>query len=206
MMAKIQSDKIPGPSLLAVAATFSPFAVLLSVALLFAEAETRIVLHRAMYTVWLSSIFATAAYVLYILNWDVKPRYGRVYQYWRLLWTFAALGYLVHFYYTFIVLYRMNVHAVFDQQTRTIALSNFIFTGWWVLDVALAWLTSAAPSWRRLQGICFQGFSFVVFIVAFVFLRPGVPQVLGAGMILSVLIALLFRVFRLPVAIIHPVP
>ena len=195
---------IPGPSLVAWATTFAPFALLLSAALLGAELDTRIVLHRAIYTIWLSAVLAGAAYVLYILNWERTPRRQQLYQYWRLLWSFAAVSYLAHFYYTFVGLYGWNVGAVFAQQTRGIALSNFIFTAWWVFDVLVLWLAPDATGWRRVAGMSFQAFSFVVFIVAFMFLRPGAPQFFGAGMIGAMMIALLFRVFRTAAAPAYP--
>jgi len=180
-----------GPALSQIAATFAPFALLLSMALLAPETQTSVVLFRAKYTVWVSIIFATPAYALYVRGFE--PEGSAVFQYWRLLWTFSFLGYAMHFYYVFFVMYRSNVSAVLEQQTATVGLSNFLFTAWWALDVALLWFTRKQDGWVCLQRILFQGFSFIVFITAFVFLRPGAPFYFGIALFFTVLLAGLIR-------------
>src|SRR4051812_48996475 len=97
------------PALSQIAATFGPFALLLSTALLAPEAQTSVVLFRAKYPVWVSIIFATPAYALYVRG--IEREGSPAYQYWRLLWTFSFLGYATHFYYVFLVMYRSNVSA-----------------------------------------------------------------------------------------------
>jgi hypothetical protein len=190
------NQKRTGPALSQIAATFAPFALLLSAALLAPETQTSVVLFRTKYTVWVSIIFATPAYTLYVLG--IEPKGSPVYQYWRLLWTFSFLGYAMHFYYAFFVMYRSNISAVLDQQTAKVGISNFIFTIWWALDVALLWFTRKQDGWVRLQRICFQVFSFIVFITAFVFLRPGAPFYFGITMLLTVLLAALIRLLTPP--------
>jgi hypothetical protein len=184
-------QKRTGPALSQIAATFAPFALLFSVALLAPEMETSVVLFRAKYTVWVSIIFAIPAYALYVRG--IESKESAAYQYWRLLWTFSFLGYAMHFYYVFFVMYRLKISAVLEQQTPTIGTSNFLFTFWWALDVALLWFWKKQSGWVRLQRISFQAFSFVVFITAFVFLRPGAPFYFGITLLFAVALTTLIR-------------
>jgi hypothetical protein len=188
--------KRTGPTLGQIAATFAPFALLLSAALLAPEAQNSVVLFRTKYTVWVSILFATPAYALYVRGIGFEG--SATYQYWRLVWTFSFLGYATHFYYAFFVMYRSNVSAVLEQQTAMVGISNFLFTAWWALDIALLWFARKQSGWVYLQRIFFQVFSFIVFITAFVFLRPGAPFYFGITLFFTVLLAALIRLLAPP--------
>jgi hypothetical protein len=188
-----ERQSVPLPRMGVIAATLAPFAILLSAALLLSEAQTLVVLHRAIYTIWLSIAFATPAYALYVTGFRGNPFRVAAYEYWRLLWTFAFFAYIIHFYYAFFGLHRASFTGVFQQQTSPVALTNFAFTFWWIIDVAALWLIPQKNGWWRVERNSFQIFSFAVFVAAFVFLRPGIPQLLGLIMIVSVAVALLRR-------------
>jgi len=177
------------------AIVYSLFALGLSAALLAPEATTRIDLHRAIYSIWLSSLFATPAFVVYITRVSTQDLPDSGFHLWRLLWTFAGLAYFVHFAYVFFSLHRSDVASVFEVQTRFVASANFLFTAWWAIDLVLLWAIPGSRLQQR-QNRVFQCFAFVVFVVAFIFLRPGVPQVLGTLMVVGVVASFIIRPSR----------
>jgi hypothetical protein len=188
-------EKIARPSPGQVAATLGPFALLISAALLVPAFQDSVLLLRVKYTVWVSILFATPAYALFVRGVDRKP-FSSAWQHWRLLWTFAFLAYATHFYYAFVVTYRSSFAMVAEQQTPFLAGVNFLFTAWWAVDVAILWSMRKRDGWVRTQRIVFQFFSFIVFVVAFVFLRPGMPFYFGLVLVFTVLVALLVRMMK----------
>lgn len=186
------------PRLEHVALTWGLFGLLLSAALLLPEAQSAVTLFRAKYTIWASITLVIPVYVLLIQGALSAPRSSGTYQLWRLFWSFAFLAYATHFYYVFCVMYHGSVAGVVEQQTRFIAWSNFTFTTWWAVDVALQWLMRAQPLWLRIARWVFQFFSFITFVAAFVFLRPGAPFYFGVTLLIACVVSLLVRVLRQP--------
>lgn len=176
-------------------ATFVPFGLLVSAALLAADTAPDASRARLDYSIWASLALAIPAFALYV--WP--GRSGPKAAYWRLLWTFAFLAYLVHFYYAVAVHYHGSLRAVYQGQGVTIASSNFLVTGWWALDVALAWLVDDDPGqrrWVRVQrGLVVTGV-FVVFTAASVFLFHGFVNVLGYALVAVVAGGLAVRLGR----------
>src|SRR5260370_18176405 len=123
--------------------TFVPFALLLSAALLGAEATVDLAKYRMIYAIWASLALTIPSLVVYILPKMTQTRQN----YSTLFWTFGYLAYLVHFYYAVFVHYHGSLAEVFSQQGLKIAGPNFLLTFWWGLDVILAWTADSSKRW-----------------------------------------------------------
>jgi len=200
--------------------TFVPFALLLTVALLLPEvlspggtpnlhfldhaiglddpAERPVppgtpllALLRAIFAIWLSTLMMIPATGLYILRGESEARR----RYALLFWTFSYLAYLVHFYFTAFVIFG-GVEGVFQNMRQMVATTNFVLTGWWTLDVLIAWLARPDRIWVRAERGLAMAFIVVIYVVTELFLRPTTIRYLGAALAAVVILCVLVRVSR----------
>lgn len=172
-------------------ATFVPFGVLLSLALLGAEVSQNLVMARVRTASWVALAFFTVAFCLYL--WPGESPRRR--NWWLLAWTFALLAYLVHFGYSFFGAHHGSLREVWTTQRPLIATSNFLVTFWWTADVVHAWLRREGK-WRGFARTAIHLLVFITFAVSSLVLFGGAVRVLGILMMLSVLLSLGARLVR----------
>lgn len=172
-------------------ATFVPFALLLSLALMGAEVAQNMTMARVRTTTWVSLAFFTVAFCLYLWPGDSSRRRG----WWLLAWTFALLAYLVHFGYSFFGAHHGSLRDVWQSQRALIASSNFLVTFWWTADVVLAWMRRAGK-WRNVPRSLLHLLVFITFAVSSLVLFGGFVRILGAVMTAAVVISLGARLLR----------
>jgi hypothetical protein len=174
-----------------VAATFVPFGVLLSLALMGAEVSQNLVMARVHTSSWVALAFFTVAFCLYVWRGESPRRKN----WWLLAWTFALVSYLVHFGYSFVGVHHGSLREVWTSQRPLIATSNFLVTFWWIADVAHAWLRREGK-WRGFARTAIHLLVFITFAVSSLVLFGGAVRVLGILMTLSVLLTLGMRLAR----------
>ncbi len=146
---------------------------------------------RAILCIWLSTALLIPAACLYILRdkSDTRKRYA------LLWWTFSYLAYMVHFYYTAFVIFG-GVAGTFANMRWWVAATNFLLTGWWTLDVLIAWYAEPEQQSIRWERRLALAFIVLVYVVTDLFLRPTIVRYLGAALAASVLLCLLVRLSR----------
>jgi hypothetical protein len=213
----MSSEPANGHSLARLAVTFVPSGLLLAAALLLPEVLTpggtpnlhfldgleapaarpippgtpQLPLLRLVLTIWLSTLLMIPAVSLYVLRGRSAER-ARVA---RLFWTFSYAAYLVHFYYAAFVVFG-GVEGTFAHMRHWVAAVNFFLTGWWTLDVLVAWLGDPARTWVRLERTLAQGFIVVVYVATDLFLRPTFVRFFGVALAVAVVWCLLVRLAR----------
>lgn len=180
-----------GPTLGQFTATFVPFALLLSAALMGAEVSQTLVLARVHTSSWVSLAFFTVAFCLYLWPGDSPRRRS----WWLLAWTFALLAYLVHFGYSFFGVHHGSLEDVWQSQRPLIAGSNFLVTLWWTADVVHGWLRREGR-WRGILRTLLHLLVFITFVVSSLVLFGGAVRILGALMTAAVAVALGARLVR----------
>ncbi len=178
----------PGFTFSQFANTFVPFGLLVILALLVPEVHQNMLKGRIAYSVWASLALATPALCLYILP-DPSPR-RRIYA--HLLYTFAYLAYLVHFYYTVFALFG-GFAGMWKGFSHPIAISNLVLTVWWAVDIVLAWADPAPARWLTVERFLARLLVFMSFFLSAVVFMPGPVKVLGALMTAAVGICVLIR-------------
>ncbi len=146
---------------------------------------------RLIFSIWVSTLLMIPAVCLYILRGESAER-ARLAQ---LFWTFSYAAYLVHFYYAAFVVFG-GVEGTFAHMRREIAAVNFFLTGWWTLDVLVAWLAAPGHPLARLERALAQGFIVAVYVVTDLFLRPTFVRYFGAALGVAVVWCLLVRLAR----------
>lgn len=172
-------------------ATFVPFSLLLSAALMGAEVSQTLVLTRVHTSSWVSLAFFTVAFCLYIWPGDSPRRRS----WWLLAWTFALLAYLVHFGYSFFGVHHGSLKDIWQSQRPLIASSNFLVTLWWTADVVHGWLRREGR-WRAIPRTLLHVLAFITFVVSSLVLFGGPVRFLGAAMTAAVAVALGARLLR----------
>jgi hypothetical protein len=79
---------------------------------------------------------------------------------------------------------------------RPIAATNFLLTGWWTLDVLVAWLAPPEKTWVRVERAAAHAFVFLVFVVTELFLRPTAVRYVAIALVAGVAVCLLVRLSR----------
>lgn len=173
--------------------TYVPFALLLSFALLAAELSQNLDLHRTIYAIWATTVLLIPALCFFVFAEDSETARA----YWLWLWTFSYLLFMVHFYWAVFIIFG-SIHTTFaprpEGQGRLIAGTNFFLTGWWTLDVVLAWTSWSRERWVRWERLGAHLFVFAIFGITLLRLRPNpVTKTLGLTMIVSVVVSLVLR-------------
>jgi hypothetical protein len=146
---------------------------------------------RAVFCIWLSTALLIPAACLYILRGDSDGRR----RYALLFWTFAYLAYLVHFYYTVFIIFH-GIAGTFANMRWWVAGTNFLLTGWWTVDVLIAWSVDPDRKWVRWERGLALAFIVLVFVVTDLFLRPTMVRYLGAALAAAVLVCIFVRLSR----------
>lgn len=198
--------------------TFVPFGLLVTVALLYPELSENIALFRTIYLIRAALLLAVGALVLFpFVGFGDTPR-----NLWRLFWTLSLFGHIGHLIYAVFFVFGVQLETarlypeyyglsadnvsiyslIVEQQTAFVVWSNIVVTILWLIDVLLAWTTSASgpKSW------IFHVLTWLYVIVSFLgstvyFDKNPVSYYLGIGLIVSVAISLLIRAFWR-----HPAP
>jgi hypothetical protein len=185
-------------------ATFVPFALLLSAALMAPEAPQILDNHRAYYniellvyyrtifSIWLTMVFLIAAEVLFFWPGDSPRRRN----YWLLCWTFGFLAFAVHFYYTIGVIFHGSLREVYAKQGVVIASSNLLDFAWWGFDLVLAWFVKSEAKWIRVQRVLAHLYIPLTFFVSAVVIKRGFVRGLGILMTVAILGTLAVRFVR----------
>jgi hypothetical protein len=203
--------------------TFVPFCVLLTVALLIPELLTPggtpnlgwlddivglddptahpvpsgtplLPLYRAILTIWLSTLLLIPAISLFVLQDETESGTRRG-QWALLFWTFSYFAYLVHFYYAAFVIFG-GVEGTFKNMRPWVAGTNFLLTGWWTLDMLIAWVANPHRKGVRIERSAAHVFIFLVYVITDLFLRPTFVRYLGIALVVCVLFSLLIRLGR----------
>jgi hypothetical protein len=167
---------------------FVAFALLLSAALLGAEATTDLGLSRTMYTIWATTVLVTPALCAFALPGRSQTKAN----YWLLFWTVAFLAYAVHVYYAVFVEYHGSMAELLEGQGTFPAAINLIFTVWWAFDLVLAWAYADA-AWIRIQRIAGHWFIGLTFVASTVFLKHGFINAIGLVLTVTVAVCLVLR-------------
>ena len=167
---------------------FVPFALLLSAALLGAEATADLGLARTMYTIWATSVLVTPALCAFALPGPSQTKAN----YWLLFWTVAFFAYAVHVYYAVFVEYHGSLAELIEGQGKFPAANNLLFTVWWALDLVLAWVYLDA-AWIRIQRIALHFYVGLLFVASTVFLKHGFINALGLVLTVAVGVCLVLR-------------
>jgi hypothetical protein len=173
--------KVRAFSLGAWTASFVPFALLISAALLAAEVAPELDHARMTYAIW-----ATVALAIPPLVLQFGAR--RDGEYARLSWTFAYLAYVLHFYYAFGVQYHWSLTLLYEGQGPAIATANLLFTVLWTADIVGVWSMPRGLGWRVLDGATRVLFVAEV-IMSTLVIFSGFVRVLGALLVASVVSA-----------------
>ena len=185
-------------------ATFVPFALLLSAALMAPEAPQILDNHRAYYniellvyyrtifSIWLTMVFLIAAEVLFFWPGDSPSRRN----YWLLCWTFGFLAFAIHFYFTIGVIFHGSLREVYAKQGVVIATSNLVDFAWWGFDLVLAWFVRKEAKWIRVQRVLAHLYIPLTFFVSAVVIKRGFVRGLGILMTVAILGTLAVRFFR----------
>jgi hypothetical protein len=99
---------------------------------------------------------------------------------------------MVHFWYTAFVIFR-GIGGTFHNMSHLIAATNFFLTGWWTVDVLLAWFASPEKRWVRVERAAAHAFIFLVFVITELFLRPTFVRYLGIALVACVAVSVLVR-------------
>ncbi len=142
-------------------------------------------LHRMINTIWLATVLLIPALCLYALPQanDARRRYALVF------YTCAYIAYLAHFYYGVFVHFG-GIQGTVEGLRRPIATLTFILTGWWSIDLLIAWSAPPSAKWVRVERFAALTFLYLVFTVTELFLRPTAIKYLGLA--LAVLVPLCF--------------
>ncbi|MDX1500851.1 MAG: hypothetical protein R3325_00710 [Thermoanaerobaculia bacterium] len=186
-------DESRSPTLAQLAWTFGPFGILTLAVVLGAIAlpNANVTYNRAVGWIWVSIVFAAPALVI----WTVGAYRRPLSNLWRLSWTFSAVAYLLHFWITQFRIYQGDVGAVFANQGTVVALSNYLVTVVWTLDVVLAWATRRPDGWIGWVRTASHLLVFVSIVTSSVAFRPVFSPVwlLGLATAIAVVGAALVR-------------
>jgi hypothetical protein len=185
-------------------ATFVPFALLLSAAMMVPEAPQILDHHRAfyniealtyyrtIYSIWLTMAFLIPAEVLFFFPGDSQQKRN----YWLLCWTFGFFAFAVHFYYTIGVIFHGSLREVYARQGVVIATSNLVDFVWWGFDLVLAWFVKSEAKWIRVQRILAHIYIPLTFFISAVVIKRGFVRGLGILMTVAILASVAVRLVR----------
>jgi hypothetical protein len=170
------------------AVTVLPTGVFLAAALVLPARTSDPTTQRIINTIWLATILLIPALCLGALP---KAEDGRR-RYALLLYTCAYAAFMAHFYYAVFVHFG-GIQGTFEGMRKPIATTNFVLTGWWTVDLLIAWFAPLSSKWVRAERFAAMTFLYLVFVVTELFLRPTAIKYLGFIMAVVVPLCLLAR-------------
>ena len=155
--------------------------------------------YRVIFSIWATIFLLTPALCFHVFSVADDPN-----TFWRAFWTFAYLAFLVHLYWSIVVMFQLNWVEIFHSQARAGVNPervvdqpgpDLFLAAWWGLDVLLAWL-AADHKWLRVQRGAVHLLAFVMFFGAFVLASKAsiVAKLLGVGMFVAVVTCFLVSV------------
>lgn len=168
---------------------FTSFAILLGAALLAGEPAIDPGFSRTVYTIWVTIALVTPALCAFALPGNSE----RLRNVWISFWTLSFAAYLVHVGYAILSVYHGSLQEFLAGQGTFPAIINVVFTLWWGLDLALAWLYRGNAGWVRGERIAAHMFIGLTFFVSTVFVKHGFVNALGVGYTLAILVCLMAR-------------
>jgi hypothetical protein len=195
--------------------TFVPFALFVTIALLYPELSQNLRLFRTIYLIRASLLLTVPALVLLpFLRHGSAAR-----NLWRLFWTFGLIAHLAHLAYAVFFVFgdqletarlhpdlyglskdNVSIYSLMvEQQRAPVVWGNIAATVVWLVDVLLAWFCD----YRNAKAAFFHWFTWVAVIVTFListvyFFKNPISYNLGIGLIVVVGIALVMRAFWRP--------
>ena len=170
-----------------VVAILVPAAIALAAAVIEPARGPDPTLHRIINTIWLATILLIPALCLYAMP-DTPGRR----RFALLFYTAAYAAYLAHFYYA-VFIHFGGIHGTFLGMRKPIATTNFVLTGWWTVDLLIAWLAPLGMKLVRVERFLAMTFLYLVFVVTELFLRPTGIKYLGLAMAVLVPLCLFAR-------------
>lgn len=174
-----------------------PAAVAIAAAVLVPAGSPDPTMGRIVNTIWLATILLIPGLCLFAL-----PETAAARRLGLLFYTAAYAAYLTHFYYAAFVHFG-GIAGTFAGMRKPIATTNFVLTGWWTLDVLIAWMAPLRARLVRAERFLAMTFLYLVFVVTELFLRPTAIKYLGLALAVSVPLCLLARLRR-PTAAMAP--
>jgi hypothetical protein len=147
--------------------------------------------YRVVFSIWATIILLTPALCFHIFSRSDAPN-----SYWRILWTFAYLAFLVHIYWTVFGTFHGDFAVMFHSQEGVTSDPekivqhpgpDLVLTAWWGLDVLFAWLL---PNWTwvRVQRGALHFVVFVMFFSAAVLAEKAGIVVRGLGILMALIV------------------
>ncbi len=173
---------------------FGCFSLLLAAAVFGGLTSDSIDFFRTHATAWSMALLATPAMFIFVSHFRRAP----LNEWWRMFWSFGWLMNLVHFYFGLFHLHDGQPLTVFERQGFVLAFSIFFFTGFWGLDVLLAWLRPRRPYGFLNTGAFVVGF-LTFFISTVIFNNDTTSFIIGLVMTGAVVAGIIDR-YRRPAA------
>lgn len=180
------------------ALVYVPFGLLLAAACLTAETASQPTLRRAVLTMWLTVATATPAMVLAVV-FDLRRADRPVYAWWRRLWTFAYVAFVIHlgFGHAF---FEWNFADIVKHQGWLVAGSNYLLAALWTIEMLLVWgpFPRESTGVYRFQWVVHLFMAGLVFTTA-VLLHGGTVRLLGSVFAAVIVVGLPLRLGLGPV-------
>ena len=152
------------------------------------QAAQRLDLHRTFFTVWAALLLVIPALCLF----PFRRRWAWAARNWLAFWTVALLAFLVHFYWAVEVIFGHDWGRISHTTRVSAPVLDTVFTLWWVMDVALAWLHRRPARWIEVQRVLVHVLAFVLFFMGAA--REGellTSRVLGYTLAAAVLVSVI---------------
>ena len=170
-------------SLKQLASTFVPFGLALFVAVMAGEVTRTLDYSRAVYTMWVSIVFAVSAACMLAL-----PNRTEAWSGYRLmLWTLGFVAYVGHAYYSSVVSFNVDLRAIHADQGIAIAVVRILVGGIWAAGLVLEWSSLSRRTWARAYGVAAHVAVLSVFFASAIILRSGVDQTFVIALAIIVL-------------------
>ncbi|MCG6968754.1 MAG: hypothetical protein LJE85_03215 [Gammaproteobacteria bacterium] len=166
----------------AFAVTFLLFAVMLFAGNIYAEISNALLFYRTIFTIWMTIVLLIPASFLYLA--------GRENHWFRWLWTFAFVAFLVHFYFAVGENHHFSIASVYAKQGWFTASYNFFIT--------VAWIVFTVMLWRNPRQYVLFKHAFVLLLlagmlVASIGLKDGIVSGLGGLLIVAIIAGIMMR-------------
>ena len=155
-------------------------------------------LARSLSTVWVTLLLLWATYAF------APSRRGNAltWRRWRAAWTAALVLFCIHGIVSIAGPLGGDILAMFDSPQVSTPFINLALLGWWIFDVALAWLRprteESSPAWIRRQRAALHVVILIPWLIATVVLGTPTGQLIGLALALIAASAWILRKARRP--------
>ena len=84
-------------------------------------------------------------------------------HWWRLYWTVALVVFLIHLIWAMAVFFQGNLDSMRETTRVSAFWPGLVFTGWWIIDVIVAWGHPEDRRWITIQRVIVHAIAFVMF-------------------------------------------